>query len=134
MNFSVEWFLHWRKPIATLRDHSSVGAHTDIFMIEPDGAITRFFWSHPTFKPFGNPMPVQCKKCFSLQPWTLEMFTIQKGELAHVSIRCKSCKDRLSFARTSVGKITRVGQRGQHDGTERGEWFYQMVDVSSWST
>lgn len=134
MNLSSEWFLHHKQPLTVLRDHVAVGLHTDICTIKLDGQITRFFWSHPAIKPFGNPLPLQCQKCWSVNPWIHDDSKIENGELSHVSIHCKVCKDIWAFPRTSEGTIKRVGLRGQHDATERGEWFYKLLNISSLST
>lgn len=127
MSLCIEWFIHSKKLVTMLHEHTAVGAHTSIVLIEPSGDVTRYSWSHVALRPLGQPTPVQCQKCLSLQPWAKPKVKFDKGELASASLFCKHCSHHLSFERDSGGHLIRAGKPGHFDDTAKGEWFYELI-------
>lgn len=122
-----EWFVYRRKVIATLRDHAGTGIHTDIFTLDASGTLTRFFWSHVSVQPFGNPTPIQCTGCLSLRSWKEPKVRLENQELVSVVFRCKVCKTLFQAEKPADGPLFRVGPKGPSDLSERGEWFYSTI-------
>ena len=67
MDLAVNHFIFERGKLdGFLRDHQSLGAHTDIVQFQ-SGITTTFRWSHPGARPFGNDINKQCPGCKRLK-------------------------------------------------------------------
>lgn len=122
---SLTWFIQSREVTSLLKNHQSLGAHTDIFMLKPGCKIIHYVWSHPVIKPFGDSPGEQCKHCGCFRPWKLVKEVASHGQLDSVLLQCRVClKPTKTFLRQ--GK-TRVGN-GKSKKDERGDWYIEEIE------
>jgi hypothetical protein len=76
-----------------LLDNCSLGAHTDVIHIRNGKALT-YIWSHPVNRPFGQPMPLQCR-CKSVRSWGPA--DVNKKTTREIEVKCKHCGIRQIF-------------------------------------
>jgi hypothetical protein len=112
---------HSKKFHYLLASHYDLGAHTDIYVYSGD-RIFRYCWSHPTVRPFGNPLPLQCSDCGILTPWSLIKSEHTKSV---VVLHCKGCRRRLEYKK---GQLMMLGD-GQWTKDEgvKGRWYGQWM-------
>jgi len=123
LTFARQGFLFGKKDVGlSLHDDEQLGAHSDLLCLESkkEGCsititTTRYAWSHPGLKPFGNPLPIQCPDCNGLRTWG-----VLKKTADEIHLRCKAdgCSNRLYFSRPRVvgfvlGKYVDDGRHGQ---------------------
>lgn len=122
VNFAYNRFLYGKKDVGSaLRDDEQLGPHTDLLCFQCDAkdhsikfTTTRYFWSHPGQKPFGNPLPTQCQ-CGGLR--TLEVVKKTKDGI-FLKCRATNCGHKWAFglppdAEFVSGKYMDDGQHGQ---------------------
>jgi hypothetical protein len=67
MDWALNHFVFDRQKLeGFLREHQSLGAHTDIIQFQ-SGTTTTFRWTHPGARPFGNNINKQCPGCGRLK-------------------------------------------------------------------
>ena len=125
VTFSHNRFLYKRQNVdRSIRDDEQLGAHTDLLCFESmrktegrqAGAVmTRYVWSHPGLKPFGNLLPTQCLDCWGLQTWDVVKKT---KDIILLRCKAKACAYTLDFRRPSAlqfvsGKFVDDGRHGQ---------------------
>lgn len=125
MDAARAFFIQGKKFEVVLNDHHQVGAHTDIYLLEP-GSSRRFIWSHPGRRPFGNPIPLQCIMCKSLRSWgPPDVKCTSPARISSITLTCQYCNHFLTeaipegFVKFSKGKL---------DSTERGEWYVERLE------
>ncbi len=116
-------FLYGKKDIGlSLHDDEQLGAHSDLICFESkkkDSSVktttSRYVWSHPGLKPFGNPLPIQCPACGGLWTWG-----VVKKTADNINLKCKSdtCSKQLAFRQDPaldfvLGKYVDDGRHGQ---------------------
>ena len=116
-------FLYGKKDIGvSLRDDEELGAHTGLLCFESkkhESSITtttsRYIWSHPGLKPFGNVLPIQCPGCWGLRTWSVRKKT---ADDIHLKCMGAECSQQLYFSRPPAldfvsGRYVDDGQHGQ---------------------
>jgi len=114
-------FLYGKHDIGmSLRDDEQLGPHSDLLCFEfkkdhRSVTTSRYIWSHPGLKPFGNPLPIQCPDCKGLRTWT-----VLKKTADNIYLKCKGidCSRSLDFSRAPalnfvLGKYVDDGLHGQ---------------------
>jgi hypothetical protein len=116
-------FLYGKHDIGlSLCDDEELGAHSNLLCFESKkdhSSVTtttsRYIWSHPGLKPFGNPLPIQCPNCKGLRTWD-----VLKKTADNIYLKCKGieCPQRLDFSRAPalnfvLGKYVDDGRYGQ---------------------
>jgi hypothetical protein len=121
-------FLYGKKDIGlSLRDEEELGAHSELFCFESksdNSSVTvttsRYVWSHPGLRPFGNLLPIQCPDCMGLRTWN-----VVKKSADNIYLRCNGvkgsgvkCSRRFDFNRAPtlsfvLGRYTDDGRHGQ---------------------
>lgn len=127
LDVCVEWFINRKKVISTLRDHVGAGIHSNIYLLEADGVLTKFVWSHVALQPFGQPTPIQCKECKALRSWKEPKLTMEHKEVISVFLKCRVCPYSFTATKNLDGTMRRVGHQGVTELSERGEWFYTVI-------
>lgn len=126
LNVCTEWFINGKKVISALRDHVGAGIHSDIYLLEADGVLTKYMWSHVALQPFGQPTPLQCEGCKSLRSWKEPKLTKENKEVISVFLKCKVCPYSFTVAKDQ-DSLKRVGHQGVTELSERGKWFYTVI-------
>ena len=116
-----------------LCDDEQLGPHSDLLCLECDKhdsgkhdsgimiITTRYFWSHPGLKPFGQPLPTQCPDCLGLRTWGVLKKTADK-----IILKCKAkeCSTRLEFTLPSGASYV-LG--GFVEGERHGQWLKETI-------
>lgn len=106
-----------------LKRHPGLGAHTNIITFSPDGATTKYTWSHPTLRPYGQELPIQCKQCMCLTSFKLLIPKHTKGNRHSQPIvlvcQYELCKKELIFHKPKGYKLATSAA----EKDERGEWY-----------
>jgi hypothetical protein len=122
VTFAYNKFLYGKDVESSIRDDERLGLHSDLlcFNSKKDGfttavTTTRYFWSHPGVKPFGNPLPIQCPACRGVQTW--EVVTKSKDKIV-LKCRANNCFNKLELSRPPAtefvgGKYMDDGRHGQ---------------------
>jgi hypothetical protein len=123
-------FLYGKHEIGhSLRHDEELGAHSDLLCFESKKdrssattTTTRYIWSHPGLKPFGNPLPIQCPDCKGLRTWD-----ILKKTADNIYLKCKglNCSQRLDFSRAPALNFV----RGKYmDDGQHGQWLKEILN------
>jgi hypothetical protein len=123
-------FLYGKNDIGlSLLDDEQLGAHSDLLCFESKkhsssitNTMSRYVWSHPGLKPFGNTLPIQCPSCKGLRTWV-----VLKKTPDIVVLKCSGagCSRRLDFTRAPgldfvLGRYVDDGRHGQ--------WLRMAID------
>jgi hypothetical protein len=116
VNFAYNRFLYGKTDVGSaLRDDEQLGPHTDLLCFQCDKA-TRYFWSHPGQKPFGNPLPTQCQ-CHGLRT-----LVVAKKTKDRIFLKCRAtdCTHELAFDRPPDAEFVTGEYR---DDGHHGQWL-----------
>lgn len=87
MDLTLSHFVFERPKLdGFIRDHASLGAHTDIIEFQP-GKTTIFRWTHPGARPLGCPVNKQCPNCDRLKTRTPK----SNADGSSIAFRCTVC-------------------------------------------
>ncbi|KAH6919056.1 hypothetical protein BKA70DRAFT_1417053 [Coprinopsis sp. MPI-PUGE-AT-0042] len=118
---------NWSSITGVLADHHVFGAHTGLVLFTPD-ATTKFIWSHPVRRPFGQRISVQCKACKRDKGFTKERHdpgsqTKPKFD-KKLRLRCKHCRVETLYSKAEDAKWF-----GGHSPAEdhHGAWLMSPV-------
>lgn len=126
MDVARVYFVQAKNPQCVLNDHHRVGAHTDIYIFEPDTVGARYTWSHSGRQPFGQPTPLQCVGCKSIKSWGRpKVTTTSPAHATAIDLACKLCGYQLKIARPD-GFVK--FSSGPVDRSERGDWYVQKLE------
>lgn len=100
-----------------LRDHQSLGAHTDIIQFKR-GNVTIFRWTHPVTRPLGFRIHDQCTKCNRLKT----MKPKPSSDHSTILMRCTECKHEILYGLTPEPKWIWI-HNSPNKGDERGAWI-----------
>ena len=122
MDVALYWFIHLKTPPAGfLSSHAPFGIHTDVYIFKGCGERTRYTWSHPVLRLWGEEAPLQCRECKSLKPWGKPSVDM---ELGIVTLVCGYCRYSLPpFVKQQSLKRYANGQSSRTDG----EWYYESI-------
>ncbi len=124
VNFAYNRFLYGKNDVGSaLRDDEQLGPHTDLLCFQCNAkghsiktTTTRYFWSHPGQKPFGNPLPTQCQ-CLGLR--TLNVVKKTKDRI-FLKCRATDCTREWAFDRPPDAEF--VSGEYKDDGLH-GQWL-----------
>ncbi|KAF8067609.1 hypothetical protein FPV67DRAFT_1669500 [Lyophyllum atratum] len=123
---SVSWFIQERRWDALLDDFQSIGAHTDIFILQKDEPTMRYVWSHPAKRPFGEIAPYSCPDCKSYKAWgapevEVQMDTeVKAGIITHTCMN-KKCKKQIVYQQREALIRHTLGASGWSS-----EWYREV--------
>jgi len=93
MDWALSHFVFGRPKLdGFIREHASLGAHTDIIEFQP-GETTIFRWSHPGARPVGFHISKQCPACGRLK--TRKPMPNEDG--TSVIFKCRVCRNRTIY-------------------------------------
>jgi hypothetical protein len=72
---------------ALLKEEEGLGAHTSVVLLYRTFGLV-YFWCHSEFRPYGDKIALQCKRCYVVRKLTFR--TLQKAW--SYKVRCKQCK------------------------------------------
>jgi hypothetical protein len=121
--FVYSRFLYKRTRLeSTIYEHQVLGAHTDVVCFEysrenQSTTVTKYVWSHPGLKPYGQTLETQCPGCKGLRTWA------RKGapQAEQITLRCKAAG--CSQERVFSMPVGMAFVRGGDHGDERGAWM-----------
>jgi hypothetical protein len=93
MDWAVSHFVFERQDLNNfLREHQSLGAHTDIIQFQSDiitkaNITTTFRWTHPGARPFGNDINKQCPGCNRLKTRSPNL----DASGSRIRLQCSKC-------------------------------------------
>ncbi|KAF8065038.1 hypothetical protein FPV67DRAFT_1448677 [Lyophyllum atratum] len=124
---SISWFIHRRQWDAVLDDLQTVGAHTDVYMLQKAKKTVRYVWSHPASKPYGEPAPYSCGVCYSYKSWgaPIDIKWASKNQTSAITHQCGYCKQKLEYRL----KDTFIKHsKGNAKFSGRGEWYREYKE------
>ena len=93
MDLTLSHFVFGRPNLdGFLREHASLGAHTDIIEFQA-GKTTTFRWTHPGSRPLGFPINKQCPNCNRLKTRVPK----QNDNGTSILVRCSACKHTVTY-------------------------------------
>jgi hypothetical protein len=127
MDVALYWFIYMRTPISgMLLNHQVLGSHSDVYFLYDSGGVERITWSHPGIRPFGSPLPIQCR-CKALKSFnpTAEMNSTQT-DIQLVRLKCKNplCSAVLEYVKPTG--LRRV-MKGKWARSEVGDWYIEQL-------
>jgi hypothetical protein len=122
-SFVYNLFLYKKTHLdSAIYEHQVLGAHTDVIYFEYSSqkqstAVTKYIWSHPGLRPYGQTLETQCPDCNGLRTWTRK----PSAQVEQITLKCKvaNCPAEKVFSMPAGMTFIRGG--GHED--ERGTWM-----------
>jgi hypothetical protein len=103
-----------------LRESVELGMHSGLIVYLPQG-VYEYLWAHPSARPFGVALPLNCEGCGRLESWNIPVIKISSLPAVGKFV-CKRC---AYVFQSSIPSLHRVTSKS-HDAS--GEWFLRWLE------